>query len=175
MKISDVTAIALLCLLFVAAPTVAQDHPDAMILKRDAEWSREMAKKHRIAYTLVRDTNSEFFASTGGLLNASWWQRTIALYEETLAQLDRDVESTRQRFVGVNQLCMRRLQEFKDGLLGEARSNLNDYRREMPETDYIAPLMVGVFAGFPNVACATRHEKVSEALRELKAINPGTR
>lgn len=175
MKISDRMAAALLGLLLCAAPAASEDHPDTMIFKRDAEWSHATVKKHRLAYLRVGKMQEELREATGGLLNGYWWGKTIALYDETLTELRRDVEATRKRFSGRNPHCMQRLREFQGGLLAEARGKLEEYRREMPFTDNVAPMMIGVFSGFPNVECATRHEKVGQALKELKAADPRNR
>jgi hypothetical protein len=174
-KISDCLVAALLGLLLCAAPVAAEDHPDTMIFKRDAEWSQAIMKKHRLAYLRVGKTQDKFREATGGKLNVYWWGKTIALYDETLTELQRDVEATRKRFADRNPHCMKRLREFEAGLLGEAWGKLGEYRREMPFTDTVATMMIGVFSGFPNVGCATRHEKVDQAIRELKAVIPRNR
>lgn len=170
-KISDLVRIS--CLLFVTA-VGAQDHPDAMFLKEDAEWSHDMARRHHEATRRVGkeiDAYADWFEQSGArTLSDFWWTRLSEVYGRELGLLQADIDSTRKRFLARSPECIRALDEFEHGLYREVRDHYAQYSSANPMHEWLGPAIIGVFAGFPNPTCMIRHENVRKANEALQRV-----
>ena len=162
--------------LLFAVVAAAQPHPDALFLQADAEWSHDMARRHREATQRVGaelDAYADWVEQSGErALTSLWWSRLAAVYDRELDQLQGDINATRKRFRLRNPECIRALDGFEQGLYAQVRADYAQYVSEKPLWEWFGPEVIGVFAGFPNPTCMIRHDnvrKMNEALRQAQS------